>query len=116
MPSTRLSKAAAAVVAGCGVAVAVAPLAFAFSEGYGPATVGNNGWIQSGGAHTFAFNEGAGSNGGRLACQLFNGKGVNEVTHGNGVCAEVYGGGQFVWARVYNESGVTERIAGFAET
>jgi hypothetical protein len=99
------------------LALWMAPAALAFSESYGPATVGNNGWIQSGGAHTFKFNEGAGSNGGQLACQLFNSSGgVNVVTHGNGACAETYGGGQFVWARVYNESGVTETIAGFAET
>jgi hypothetical protein len=114
--STRVKRTVVALAATWGSALALAPATLAFSESYGPATVGNNGWIQSGGAHTFIFNEGAGSNGGQLACQLFNSKGVNAVTHGNGVCSEVYGGGQFVWARVYNESGVTETIAGFAET
>jgi hypothetical protein len=116
MISNRLRMAAAICVAGA-VALWSAPAALAFAESYGPATVGNNGYIQSGGAHTFKQNEGAGSNGGRLACQLFNyGGGANEVSHGNGYCLVFYGGGQFVWARVYNESGVTETIEGYAST
>ena len=110
----RITAAAFAVAAA--LALAAAPAALAFSESYGPATVGNNGWVQSGGGHTFRLNEGGGSTGGRLACQLFNSKGVNEVAHGGGFCDVGYGGGEFVWARVYNESGATETIAGFAET
>lgn len=110
------SRTAAALAGVVALMLALAPAALAFSEGYGPAEVGNNGWVQSGGAHTFIRNEGGGSNGGRLACQLFNSKGVNEVAHGNGFCTAVYGGGAFVWARVYNESGVTETISGFAES
>ncbi len=110
------SRTAAALAGVIAVLLALAPAALAFSEGYGPATVGNGGWVQSAGAHTFIENEGGGSNGGRLACQLFNSKGVNEVAHGNGFCIATYGGGAFVWARVYNESGVSETISGFAVT
>ncbi len=114
--SGHVSRTVAAFAATVSVALAVAPAALAFSEGYGPAEVGNNGFVQSGNAHTFVFNEGGGANGGRLACQLFNSKGVNEVGHGGGFCSVFYGGGEFVWARVYNQSGVSEVIAGFAET
>jgi len=95
------------------VGLSTAAAASAFSEAYGFYEVGNNGYVQSAGAHTFFINFGAG--GGRLACQLFNGN-VNEVEHGNGSCGVVYGGGQYVWARVYNESGGTERVGGEAET
>jgi len=94
----------------------MAAVALAFSEQYGFYEIGNNGYVQSAGAHTFTLNFGAGSNGGRLACQLFNSKGANEVAHGNGSCGVSYGGGQFVWARVYNESGVSETVGGEAET
>ncbi len=114
--SGRVSRSLAALCAAGAAALTLAAAAFAFSEGYGPTSVGNNGYIQSGGAHTFIRNEGGGSNGGRLACQLFNSKGANEVDHGNGACVVIYGGGQYVWARVYNESGATEVISGFAET
>lgn len=96
--------------------LAVAEPAAAFKEQYGFVSVGNEGFVQSGGAHSFVFNTGAGENGGRLACQLFNNKGANEVTHGNGVCSVFYGGGEFVWARVYNQSGATQVIGGEAET
>lgn len=98
-----------------GVGLVTAPAAFAFAEQYGFYAVGNNGYVQSAGAHTFIFNTGGGETGGKLACQLFNSK-VNEVTHGNGACAVAYGGGEFVWARVYNQSGGTEVIGGEAET
>ena len=97
------------------VGLATAASALAFSEQYGFYEIGNNGYVHSAGAHTFILNFGAGSNGGRLACQLFNGT-INEVAHGNGSCAVSYGGGQFVWARVYNESGVSETVGGEAET
>ena len=72
--------------------------------------------MQSAAAHTFYINYGAGSNGGQLACQLFNSKGANNVEHGNGSCAVGYGGGEFVWARVYDESGVSETVGGEAQT
>ena len=97
------------------VALCTAGAASAFSESYGFYAIGNNGYVQSANAHTFRFNDGGGSNGGKLACQLFNGT-VNEVSHGNGSCTVFYGGGQFVWARVYNESGSTETVGGEAET
>jgi hypothetical protein len=47
-----------------------------------------------------------GETNGLLACQLFNSKGVNNVEHGNGSCSVLYGGGVFVWARVYNQAGL----------
>ena len=115
--STRLKPRLAllAAVAALGIGLITAPAAFAFAEQYGFVKVGNNGYVQSAGAHTFIFNTGGGETGGKLACQLFNSK-VNEVTHGNGACAVAYGGGEFVWARVYNQSGATEVIGGEAET
>jgi hypothetical protein len=94
----------------------MAAQASAFSESYGDYEIGNNGYVQSANAHTFLANEGAGSTGGRLACQLFNSNGANEVTHGNGSCSVFYGGGEYVWARVYNETGATETVSGYAET
>jgi len=105
----------ASLAAALAVGLSTAAAASAFSESYGFYAIGNNGYVQSKNAHTFKFNTGAGSNGGRLACQLFNGT-VNEVGHGNGGCGVFYGGGQFVWARVYNQSGVTETVGGEAET
>ncbi len=98
---------------------AVAPAAaLAFSEGYGGGSLcGSNCYVQSAGAHTFIFNEGASLEGSpTLACQLFNKEGANEVTHGSGYCAVSYFGGAYVWARVYNQSGSSFRVAGFAET
>jgi len=95
--------------------LAGAQTAFGFAEQYGFVAVVNNGYVQSAGAHTFVINDGAGE-GGQLACQLFNNKGANEVNHGSGVCAVFYGGGEFVWARVYNQSGHTEVVGGEAET
>ena len=90
--------------------------AWAFSETYGFYAIANNSYVQSASAHTFIGNAGSGSTGGRLACQLFNSKGVNEVSHGNGACSVFYGGGEFVWARVYNQTGVTETVGGEAST
>jgi hypothetical protein len=104
-------------IALAGGAVA-APSADAFSEGYGGGSLcGSNCYIQSGGAHTFIVNEGW-SEGGTplLACQLFNSKAANEVGHGNGYCAVYYFGGEYVWARVYNQSNKTFVVRGFAET
>jgi hypothetical protein len=111
--STRLCAALMALLA---VGAVTASVALAFSEQYGFYEVGNNGYVQSENAHTFKFNFGLGGNGGRLACQLFNSKGANNVEHGNGSCAVAYGGGEYVWARVYNESGVGETVGGEAET
>jgi hypothetical protein len=107
-----LAALASLLVAGLGMAAQ----AWAFSESYGNYEIGNNGYVQSANAHTFLTNTGAGSTGGRLACQLFNSNGANEVTHGNGSCSVFYGGGEYVWARVYNETGGTETVSGFAET
>jgi hypothetical protein len=116
MPKQRRARLALFTALAVGVALLTAAAAWAFTESYGFVAVGNNGYVQSGGAHTFVFNTGVGETGGKLACQLFNSKGVNEVGHGNGSCAAVYGGGEFVWARVYNQSGATEVIGGEAET
>ena len=106
----------AAVVAALAGSLVMATAALAFSEQYGFYSIGNNGYIQSAGAHTFKLNFGVGTNKGQLACQLFNSKGANEVEHGNGSCGVSYMGGQFVWARVYNQSGVSETVGGEAET
>jgi len=113
---SRLTILLAAFLSAIAVALCITAVALAFSESYGFYEVGNNGYVQSGSAHTFVVNYGAGSNGGRLACQLFNSKGANNVAHGNGSCAVAYGGGEFVWARVYDQSGVSETIGGEAET
>jgi hypothetical protein len=112
----RIAVLGALITSVLAVGLAAAQPAAAFKEQYGFVSVGNEGFVQSGGAHTFAFNTGAGENGGRLACQLFNSKGVNEVGHGNNVCSVFYGGGEFVTARVYNQSGGTQVIGGEAET
>lgn len=111
----RLAILVASLASVSAVGLSTASGASAFSEAYGFVEVANNGYVQSAGAHTFFINFGAGGGGGRLACQLFNGN-INEVEHGNGTCGVVYGGGQFVWARVYNESGGPEVVGGEAET
>jgi len=99
-------------------AVVPSEAAATFSEFYGGGSIcGSNCYIQSAAAHTFAINEGWTEGGSpALACQLFNTKGVNEVAHANGVCEVVYFGGQFVTARVYNQSGAPHVVNGFAET
>ena len=38
------------------------------------------------------------------------------MAHGNGFCEVFYFGGQFVTARVYNQSGAPHVVNGFAET
>jgi hypothetical protein len=90
----------------------------AFSEFYGGVSIcGSNCYVQSAGAHTFIVNEGwTGVGTPALACQLFNTKGVNEVTHGSGFCNVHYFGGAFVSARVYNQSGKPYTVTGYAET
>jgi len=114
----RLAFVACIACAALVMAAAIPSAAFAFAEGYGGGSLcGSNCYIQSAGAHTFVFNEGGSLTGSpQLACQLFNSSGTNEVTHGYGYCALNYFGGAYVWARVYNQSGATYRVAGFAET
>lgn len=68
---TRLRIFVSALVTALVVALVSAAGALAFYEQYGFYSIGNNGYVQSAGAHTFTLNFGAGSNGGRLACQLF---------------------------------------------
>jgi hypothetical protein len=68
------------------LALGSASAASAFSESYGFYEVGNGGYVQSAGAHTFIYDDGAAQVGGTLACQLFNSKGVNDVEHGSGGC------------------------------
>jgi hypothetical protein len=107
-----------AVLAVLGAAAALPQaVGAAFSERYGGGSIcGSNCYIQSANAHTFDYNEGASSSGSpALACQLFNGS-VNQVTHGGGFCDVTYFGGQYVWARVYNQSGATHQVFGYAET
>jgi len=98
------------------VALSTASAASAFTESYGFYEVGNGGFIQSAAAHTFIYNDGAAGVGGTLACQLFNHSGVNNVEHGSGGCSVLYGGGAFVWARVYNQAGFKQEIGGEAGT
>jgi hypothetical protein len=113
----RVTLLAASILSAAALTMTTASAASAFSEPYGNVEVGNGGFIQSGGAHTFKWNDGGGTHGGTLACQLFQKEGsVNEVEHGNGACSVTYFGGQFVWARVYNQSGSGERLVGEAGT
>jgi len=112
----RLAVMATSLLAAVAVALSTASAAAAFSEAYGFEQVGNNGYIQSAGAHTFIVNYGGAGVGGTLACQLFNHNGVNNVEHGSGGCTVTYLGGAYVWARVYNEAGFTQLIGGEAQT
>ena len=111
----RVTVLAISLAATFALALGSASAASAFSESYGFYEVGNNGYVQSAGAHTFFYNNGAAGVGGTLACQLFNSK-VNNVEHGSGSCTVLYGGGQFVWARVYNQAGFKQEIGGEAGT
>jgi hypothetical protein len=101
------------------VAAALPSVALAsFAEFYGGGSLcGSTCYFQSAGAHTFYYNE-ALANGGSpyLACQLTNFGSTNEVTHGSGSCYEYYFGGNYVWARVYNESGKSYPVIGYATT
>jgi hypothetical protein len=110
---------AAAVLFALCVACVGAPSASAsFSEYYGGKSLcGSNCYIQSAAAHTFVVDEGWAEGGSpALACQLFNSKSANEVTHGAGYCIVYYFGGEYVWGRVYNQSNKTFVVTGFAET
>jgi hypothetical protein len=113
-PAVVLLATLAVLGAGAGLP---SPVGATFSETYGGSNIcGSNCYVQSANAHTFNYNEGFSSSGGpALACQLFNGT-VNQVSHGSGVCSVTYFGGQFVWARVYNQSGATHQVFGYAET
>jgi hypothetical protein len=106
----------ASLVTALSVALVIASVALAFSESYGDYEVGNNGYVQSAAAHTFIVNYGGAGKGGTLACQLFNHSGVNNVEHGSGGCTVLYGGGAYVWGRVYNEAGFSQVIVGEAAT
>lgn len=112
----RLAVFASCVAATLAVALSSASAASAFSESYGGSEIcGSNCYIQSGG-HTFIFNEGSSGGSPALACQLFNTGGANEVTHGSGYCDVYYFGGEYVVGRVYNQSGKSHVVYGFAET
>lgn len=113
----RVTVLAISLAATFALALGSASAASAFSESYGGYEIcGSNCYIQSGGAHTFYFNEGgSGSGSPYLACQLFNG-GHNEVSHGYGYCDVYYFGGEYVWARVYNQSGTSHAVGGYAGT
>jgi hypothetical protein len=112
----RLTVLAISLAAAFVLALSTAGAASAFSEGYGGYEIcGSNCYIQSGKAHTFYFNEGASGGSPYLACQLFNG-GHNEVSHGYGYCDVYYGGGEYVTARVYNQSGSPHVVDGYAGT
>jgi hypothetical protein len=112
----RLTVLAISLVATFVLALSTAGAASAFSESYGGYSIcGSNCYIQSNNAHTFYFNEGGSSGSPYLACQLFNG-GHNEVSHGYGYCVVYYGGGEYVTARVYNQSGTSHVVGGNAGT
>jgi hypothetical protein len=114
----RRSRAALALLTLALAVAAFAPAsASAYEESYGNYNIcGSNCYVQSGGAHTFNTNIGSSAGNAYLACQLFNGSGVNSVSHGYGSCSVSYGGGQHVWARVYNQSGFTTVVGGYAHT
>jgi hypothetical protein len=105
----------------CALALALPGVASAYSENYGGYTIcgspSGTCYAQSFGAHTFRAN--AGTSIGQatyLACQLFNGSGVNVVGHGYGACTTTWTGGAYVWARVYNESAFSDTVYGSAGT
>lgn len=121
VPNVRGARAS---LLGAGVALGLLILpssASAYDEYYGFQNVCGGGcYIESSGAHTFNRNYGF-PNGyaTSLACQLFNHEGtVNKVGHGTGGCAVGWDGGQYVWARVYNQNppGFTDYIYGWALT
>jgi hypothetical protein len=110
------------LVALVAVALVIPAVAFAsYKEDYGPQTIcgspSGNCYISTAGAHTFVANVGQSvGTSTYLACQLFNGAGVNVVGHGYQVCTTSYPGGQYLWARVYNESAFSDTVAGEART
>jgi len=113
----RLTGLAGSLVMASVLALATASAASAFSEGYGGYEIcGSNCYVQSGGSHTFYFNEGSARGEPYLACQLFNTSHANQVTHGYGYCDVFYYGGEYVTARVYDQSGTSHVVSGYAET
>jgi hypothetical protein len=118
---TRARKTALTVssVVAIAVGAALPSVALAsFAEFYGGYSLcGNTCYFQSAGAHTFYYNEALAKGGSPyLACQLTNFGSTNEVSHGYGSCYEYWFGGNYVWARVYNESGKTYSVIGYATT
>ncbi len=118
----RLLQVLVAATAGTASFVGVA---LAYSEAYGGYPIGgNNSYIETGGAHTFVHNGGQifSSPGtidytSYIACQLFQKSGTfNQVDHGYGICGASATGSLYTWGRVYNQSGVTEAVAGYANT
>jgi hypothetical protein len=112
----------ATVVAVGAIALAIPSAAHAvYKEDYGPQTIcgspSGNCYISTARAHTFVANVGQSvGTSTYLACQLFNGGGVNVVGHGYHICTTSYPGGQYLWARVYNESAFSDTVAGEART
>jgi len=113
----RVTVLAISLAAAFVLALSTAGAASAFSESYGGYEIcGSNCYIQSRNAHTFYFNEGGSGGSPYLACQLLNFGNANEVSHGYGYCDVYYGGGEYVWARVYNQSGSPHVVGGYAGT
>jgi hypothetical protein len=105
-----------AAIAVCATLLITA-IAYAYSEHYGGNTVsGGGGYIESGGAHTFVENQGSSVGFATyLACQLRNST-INDVGHGYGTCKTNDYTGQYVWARVYDESQFSDTLYGYAFT
>lgn len=118
-PTRRLTRRlkAATALAAIGLATFVTS-AYAFEVSYGGYNIcGDNCYIQSpGSAHTFVRNLGSTSGSGYLACQLFNYSGFNRVSHGNGGCEVTAPSQPYKNGRVYNQSGSTRVVSGFAAT
>lgn len=95
-------------------------VALAYNEVYGGYNICGEPtqcYVESSAAHTFDYNTGqAGNTGNYIACSLLNHSGVDVVTHGYFTCVVTYYGGQYVWARVYNESSGTAWVSGGATT
>jgi len=110
----RLLSAVAVAVA---IGAALPAVASAYQDNYGDYNIcGNNCYIETHAAHTFYVNTGHSVGMATyLACQLFQKAGsVNVVRHGYHDCLVDYYGGQYVWGRVYNQTGFTDRVAGSA--
>lgn len=125
MGAKRLADRASVRVAGVALAAVIGALiafpptaAATFNEFYGGGSLcGSNCYFQSAGAHTFIYDEAFSETGTpKLACQLFNHEGSNEVNHGNGFCVVVFSGGTYVFGRAYNQSGTSYNVTGYAET
>jgi hypothetical protein len=112
-----------AAVVGFATFVVVA-FAWGYEEYYGNYSIGGgNSYIETSGAHTFVNNGGQIYTNGSvdrtlyIACQLFQKSGsYNVVDHGYGICGVNASGSVYVWARVYNQSGATRVVSGYAHT